>query len=170
MTLPGGGYTRWDPCDDPITFEIDAPDSSQEVVIRDALATAAVATGFQFQEVASGGEAVIGLKDFPDGTLGEGGGNFNRTTGEMTSGVAYVDVGLKDLTLRYALLHEIGHMVGLGHVASAAEVMYTFAVSPPKQQYAGGDLEGLRLVGTTMPCFPTEALRVASPEQTVIVH
>ena len=90
----------------------------------------------------------------------------------MTSGLAYVRRGLDSATLRYVLLHEIGHMLGLGHVDSRAEVMYEWAQPhDPKQEYAAGDREGLRLVGATMSCFvATEALRVEAPEETVIVH
>ena len=177
-TVPSGAHTRWDPCDDPITYVIDRtipPSPPEEAAIRDALATATAATGFRFQEVGADGDVDIGLQDFPtpeypSGTLGRGGGNFDRSTGEMTSGLAYVKRGLDAPTLRYALLHEIAHMLGLGHVDSKAEVMYRWALQPWKQQFASGDLEGLRRVGLTMGCFPTQALRVESPEQTIIVH
>jgi hypothetical protein len=177
VTLEGGAYTRWDPCKGPITYRIDrtlAPRALDVEVMREALAAAAAATGFTFQEVASGEEVVLSLKDFtaegyPPGMLGEGGGDYDRTTGEMLSGIVRVAPGLERATLRYALLHEIGHMLGLGHVTSKLELMYQYAVSPPKQEYAAGDREGLRRVGATMKCFPSQQLRMAPPIERIIV-
>jgi hypothetical protein len=55
---------------------------------------------------------------------------------------------------RLSLIHEIGHLLGLSHVPDSTEVMFGAAVVPYYQEYNSGDLEGFRLVGTSMPCFP----------------
>ena len=53
------------------------------------------------------------------------------------------------------LLHELAHMVGLGHVEDPAELMY-----PQLRDQVGfgnGDRQGLRLVGRTGPCPASES-------------
>ncbi len=47
------------------------------------------------------------------------------------------------------LLHEFGHVVGLAHVDSSAELMYRRNIG--RTTYGAGDLEGLRLLGRG-PC------------------
>ena len=158
-----GAYSRWDPCGDPITYRIAdgqyPPTAEEAQAVRDALATAAAATGFEFRELGAGeppeaAEAVIEFTRFAvPGQLGEGGGDVDRTTGEIVSGIVRVAKDLPAASRRYALLHEIGHMLGLGHIDNVRELMHQFVVDPPKQDYQRGDREGLRLVGTTMPCF-----------------
>ena len=54
------------------------------------------------------------------------------------------------------LMHEIAHVIGLGHSPEPAEVM--FEGSPPPGgpvTWGRGDLEGLRLLGTEAGCLPT---------------
>ena len=55
---------------------------------------------------------------------------------------------------RLSLIHEIGHLLGLAHITDSTEVMFGAAVVPYFQEYQAGDLEGMRLVGASMPCFP----------------
>ena len=47
---------------------------------------------------------------------------------------------------RAVLLHELGHLVGLGHVTDAFQVMYD-TNSYPLARYHAGDLRGLELLG-----------------------
>ena len=120
----------------------------------------------------AGVEAVIGLKDLNPGTLGLGGGRFTSSM-EMVSGSVYVDIALVDPaaghTLRTTLIHEIGHMLGLGHVQDNTQVMFGTLRSPPLQQYQWGDLEGLRLVGATQPCLATLRTRSGDEPTTEII-
>ncbi len=160
----GGLYTRWDPCKDPITYQIDTTVplvGDDEAAIHAAVATASAASGHTFQFAglvagstpAPGVDAVIGFRILPNGNLGSGGGTPNANL-ELIQGTAYVKSGLPPDARRLALIHEIGHLLGLAHINDPTELMFAAAVVPYYQEYQAGDLEGLRLVGTSMPCFP----------------
>ncbi len=49
--------------------------------------------------------------------------------------------------VRSVVLHEIGHLLGLDHVADPSQVMYEFS-SPDVTAYQAGDLAGLEALGT----------------------
>ena len=160
----GGLYTRWDPCKDPITYQIDttvAPTPDEVTAIHDAVATASAASGHTFQYVgpvasatpAPGVDAVIGYRALAVGNLGSGGGTPNVNL-ELVQGTAYVQAGMTPDGRRLSLIHEIGHLLGLAHITDSTEVMFGAAVVPYFQGYQSGDLEGMRLVGASMPCFP----------------
>ena len=55
------------------------------------------------------------------------------------------------------LLHELGHVVGLGHVGTASQVMYGVIVSRPAAGYRSGDLAGLARVGARAGCISVPA-------------
>ena len=57
----------------------------------------------------------------------------------------------EDGKARAVLLHELGHLVGLGHVTDPFQVMYD-TNSYPLARYHAGDLRGLELLGLG-PCF-----------------
>jgi hypothetical protein len=55
-------------------------------------------------------------------------------------------------------IHEIGHLVGLGHVARSDEIMFTeLGVQRGPAEFQAGDLAGLKAVGTEAGCLPTPA-------------
>ena len=164
-----GQYTRWSGCEAPITWQLDVtvvPTQGFRDAVAAALATVSATTGHTFRQVADlppnatpVAEAVIGLRTFESqGTLGQGGGRFTSSY-KMVSGSAYVAARLDGAAqaelLRTTLLHEIGHMVGLGHADDREQVMYRVVRNPPKQEYQGGDREGLFRVGTQQPCLAT---------------
>ncbi|MCZ3389926.1 MAG: matrixin family metalloprotease [Actinomycetia bacterium] len=51
------------------------------------------------------------------------------------------------------LLHEIGHVVGLGHVGSTAEIMYPTMLDRQYSRYKTGDRAGLSRVGKSLGCI-----------------
>lgn len=51
------------------------------------------------------------------------------------------------------LLHEIGHMVGLDHSDSTADIMYPEASPDTPESWGPGDLAGLYALGSSQPCF-----------------
>lgn len=55
-------------------------------------------------------------------------------------------------------IHELGHLVGLGHVARSNEIMFTeLGVQMGEAVYQPGDLAGLKLLGKDAGCLPTPA-------------
>jgi hypothetical protein len=63
------------------------------------------------------------------------------------------------------LIHELAHLVGLGHVRTSREIMFNdLSVQRGRAEFHAGDLEGLRLLGRdagclTVPPVPTQARR-----------
>ncbi|MDQ1381523.1 MAG: hypothetical protein QOJ71_2242, partial [Actinomycetota bacterium] len=54
--------------------------------------------------------------------------------------------------VRAIILHELGHLVGLGHTSDRRQVMFSEAELNVRD-YAPGDLQGLARLGT-QACFP----------------
>lgn len=162
-----GSYARWDPCDNPISYQIDtrAGTAAEHQAIFDAVDTLAAATGMTFEFVGfddlgvrlPGAEAVIGFREeLEPNVIGEGG--VLVLGDRVLTGQAWILAGLEPDVLRHTLLHELGHMVNLGHAADLGQVMAPALPMVRFTDYAAGDLEGLRLVGATMPCFPNAPL------------
>lgn len=167
-----GRYARWDPCDNPIGYQIDTRAGTQEEwdAIDDAVATVAAATGMTFQFVGyenaggrlPGADAVIGYRtEFEANVIGQGG--VLALGGEVLTGQAWVLAGLPPAQRRHTLIHEIGHLMNLGHAEDLGQVMAPVLPMVPFTDYAAGDLEGLRLLGATMPCLAQAPLVREAP-------
>ena len=105
-----------------------------------------------------------------DSTNPAGGKAFN-VEGVSVSGVLIVNVDAtaddhgrtrpaggfgEGTTWGRVFIHELGHMVGLGHVARSDEIMFTqLGVQRGDAVYQAGDLKGLQLLGAQAGCLPT---------------
>jgi predicted Zn-dependent protease len=96
--------------------------------------------------------------DFAADVTGEGGSSYvalpNRSSAYVTGAVQLDAVQIASIlqrpdgnhVVRAIVLHELGHLVGLGHVTAASELMY------PQSQlgvtdFGAGDLTGLAALG-----------------------
>ncbi len=174
-----GPYGRWNPCV-PIHFMANVDRANQSMVdqMNAAIAQVEQATaldlvyvgptseGLDFA-VPAGADAVIGFSDqtatpsLSGGVIGIGGGNYNPSTGRVTTGFALADVdGIQSPEkLRATFMHEIAHMVGLDHVADPNQLMYSSVT--PNSAYGGGDLRGLWFVGAAQGCLAGDEFRAA---------
>lgn len=59
----------------------------------------------------------------------------------------------------HVLMHELGHALGLGHVADPAQVMHPASYDVPDYQWGAGDLTGFEKVGVLAGCVRPEGRR-----------
>ncbi len=103
-----------------------------------------------------------------------GGGFPEPVDGVYVSGIVGVNVDARlpggapvpngfgsGVTFGRILLHELGHVMGLGHVTSFDEVMHDPVTdqTSPTSAYGFGDVVGLRLLGRQAGCLATPAPR-----------
>lgn len=93
-----------------------------------------------------------------------GGGRSINVGGVYVSGFLILNVDGRGVsggfgegaTWGRVMIHELGHMVGLGHVRAPTDVMFTeLGLQRGRAEYHAGDLEGLRLVGKQAGCLTT---------------
>lgn len=69
-------------------------------------------------------------------------------------------IGAEGVTWGRVILHELGHITGLGHVRDASQLMYPETTDQTIRpgRFGPGDANGLRLLGTEAGCLPTPPL------------
>ena len=68
-----------------------------------------------------------------------------------------LSVGFAGSSLGELLLHELGHVMGLGHTGDATQIMYPTLTPLPQASYGAGDRTGLSAVGRSAGCLTTPA-------------
>ncbi|MFI0432131.1 MAG: matrixin family metalloprotease [Candidatus Nanopelagicales bacterium] len=168
QTVVAGAPVRWNPCE-VVTWSLSTDTPAEE---HDRMAAAfdaaSLATGITFTEVAAGQDAKVDvdLEYVPGNRVtGEGemqfrGGGIQREL--ANAGSIQASIGSDtSADLRTALyLHEIGHVLGVTHVAAEAEVMHEIVDEADATGYKAGDLAGLTQVGLAAGCLnrPTPPL------------
>ena len=187
--LGGGTYARWNPCA-AIPYRVNysgAPSFARDEVDR-AVAKLETATGIDLVNLGdttvgnngtppADAKAVISFvspSEYPNisGVAGLGGGSYyppwNGQDPYVASGFVLINEtlsyssGTSSSGLEGLLLHEIGHMIGLDHVATTAEVMYGTMHNLPSAGYGPGDREGLWNLGVAKGCLNSGASSYAS--------
>lgn len=178
--LGGGAYARWNPCA-AIPYRVNysgAPGFARSEVDK-AVAKLEAATGLDLVNLGDTTEgnsgvpttdakAVISFVSAAEyaginSVAGLGGGTYypawNGQDPFVASGFVLINEtlgfsqGTSSSGLEGLLLHELGHMIGLNHVAVQEEVMYGVMHDLPHFGYGPGDREGLWNLGAARGCL-----------------
>lgn len=170
--IGGARVVRWDPCST-ITWSVTgaAPYAEGLADLDTAFARISAATGLTFVQVADPEASALDVewttaaaRPVLAGSLVAWGGvsSYPQPEGhsKAVSGLVLLDVehtmpgGFTAVGASWgkAMLHEMGHAVGLGHAAGAEQIMYSKVAATPAELGAG-DLTGLRAVGAGQGCF-----------------
>ena len=145
--LEGCGPFRWKVLANPDELEVPIG------AIRDAFDEIARHTGFSFEEVGAGHpepdismhweDTAAFAKTLPDTWRDAAGVAFRDGTGAGTHHSVHLDgqhLNASPHRQRRLLLHELGHVVGLGHVADSGSVM---VATGNTEQFSASDRAGL---------------------------
>ena len=93
-----------------------------------------------------------------------GGGRSTNVGGVYVSGFLILNIDARGIgsgfgegaTWGRTMIHELGHMVGLGHVRASTDIMFNeLGLQRGRAEYHTGDLEGLKYLGKDAGCLTT---------------
>ncbi|MEY2553479.1 MAG: hypothetical protein QOC57_1339, partial [Ilumatobacteraceae bacterium] len=176
--MHGGAPMRWNPCAG-IRYMVNLGgyDPSARATIGEAVERLQAATGIPFIPVgdttyvptsatptpdAVNADLVIALSDASHTDLVPGlivGRTDMSYTSVIVKAAVVVDMGDVGARPEWSstgagpvLLHELGHAVGLGHVANTTQIMNAATTAGGPTTYAAGDLTGLWQLGAAQGC------------------
>ena len=177
-----GEPVRWDPCST-ITYKLDASRGTQSDIdqLNAAIARVEQATGLDFvsrgsydatyspssarspsPSFPSGAEVGLTLTDddvatdFANGLLGYAIINWSGGNGEIVRGTVTLDATPgSGVDKELVWMHELAHLVGLGHITAAGQLMQP-RYDRTLDDFGDGDREGLWRLGASQPCLLTD--------------
>ncbi|MEP7202135.1 MAG: hypothetical protein ABI894_05970 [Ilumatobacteraceae bacterium] len=182
-TTATGATVRWNPCTPiRYTVNMGGYDTSFRPLINEAVERLEAATGLPLVPIGDStfmprssartssaptdGEVVIALSDevqtdlVPGSVVGQAGYSYNPINGAISQAFVVIDMGDVGTRPQWSstgpgpvLLHELGHFVGLSHVADLLQMMNAVASSGGPTTYGAGDLTGLWQVGASRGCI-----------------
>ncbi len=154
---------RWNPCR-VITWQWQGADARGNALMARAIDHVASATGIRFLHQRTGSAAIqVHFARLAPPAIGYGGAVAVRRNGwyvyERGSIVVESQRGTPSFTdadWLELLTHELGHVMGLGHVQAAGELMYT--TMHGQTTFGPGDRAGLRRLGRPAGCIADKPL------------